>query len=341
VKQLTVHLDGTLRFLPGRPGWPVHHQCDRWWNPLQPTPGKTCVAEAFFIANVSDLTLSSNGTGTLDGSGDAWWGYVQYLIHGENRPRLLSLLNATGVLVEHWRFLQSPYWTFTARDVAGLEIRHCAINNRVNSADSHGPLNLAAFNTDGFDVAGRDIYIHHSTVWNQDDCFTIQPMDRSGVNAQCTENILIEDVNASGLGLTVGAVRPSLNHSCVRNVTFRRARMHHTFKGIYMKSQWSDQPGATAEISNVLYEDIQMDGPTQVRAQPPVYPGYPSWQSCNVRSFPEKNAVVFRFCFGDRATSVPCPTRLPCGARDHGTWSKLKGPPANDLPNNVACSPPH
>ena len=59
---------------------------------------------------------------------------------------------------------QSPYWTFTARDVARLEVRGCAIDNRVNHADEHGPLNLAAFNTDGFDVAGRDIYIHHRQV---------------------------------------------------------------------------------------------------------------------------------------------------------------------------------
>ena len=41
--------------------------------------------------------------------------------------------------------------------------------------------------------------------------------------------------------------------------------MHHTFKGIYIKSQWSDEPSATAEISNVLYEDVIMDGPTQAR----------------------------------------------------------------------------
>ena len=109
IASLTLHLDGTLRFLPGRTGWPVHESawCQKWWNPVQPAPGKECVAEAIFLANVRGLTLTSNGTGTLYGSGEAWWGYLRYLIHRENRPRLFSLVNATDVLVENWSFLQA------------------------------------------------------------------------------------------------------------------------------------------------------------------------------------------------------------------------------------------
>ena len=117
-------------------------------------------------------------------------------------------------------------------------------------------------------------------------------MGRSGLNAQCTENVLVEHVVASGLGLTVGpphhcataasplrhrrltsecylpylagAVRPHPNHSCVRNVTFRYATMHHTFKGIYVKSQYSDDPTASGEITNLRYEHLLMESPTQV-----------------------------------------------------------------------------
>jgi polygalacturonase len=262
VHGVELRLDGTLRFLPGRNGWPTTHKCN--WNPLQPTHVKTCVQEAFFIANSSSIRLTSSQVGTMDGSGSSWWGFINYAIHGENRPRLLSIYNTTDILVEKWRFEQSAYWTFTALDVARLEISHCAIDNRVNDHDEHGLLNLQALNTDGFDVAGRDIYIHDSTVWNQDDCFTIQPMDAAGHNARCTENVLIERVNASGLGLTVGAVRPTPHHNCVRNVTFRHARMHHTYKGIYIKSQHSTEANASAEITNILYENIVMEQPEQV-----------------------------------------------------------------------------
>ena len=144
------------------------------------------------------------------------------------------------------------------------EIGHCAIDNRENADDSHDVLNLDALNTDGFDVAGRDIHIHDCVVWNQDDCFTIQPLDSTAYNSQCTENVLVENVEASGLGLTVGAVHPTRAHNCVRNVTFRNATMHHTFKGIYVKSGSSSDALASGEITNIRYEDILMDTPSQV-----------------------------------------------------------------------------
>ena len=195
---VTIQLDGTLKFLPGRKGWPTQ-DCSKGGNPLQPKKNGTCVEEAFFIANSTGITLTSTGTGTLYGNGDSWWGYIQYLIHGEDRPRLLSIVNATDIKVQNWHFLQSPYWTFTAYDVARLEISHCAIDNRITKDDSHGIWNLDAFNTDGFDVAGRDIHIHDCTVWNQDDCFTIQPLDSTAHNAKCTENVVVEDVTASGV----------------------------------------------------------------------------------------------------------------------------------------------
>ena len=259
----TIVLDGTLKFLPGRSKWPVQ-DCAKGGNPLQPKKNGTCVQECIFFANMTGLKLTSSGEGTLHGNGQSWWGYIKYLVYKENRPRLFSIVNATDILVERWNFLQSPYWTFTAYDVADMEISHCNIDNRVNGDDSHDISNLDAFNTDGFDFAGRNIHIHDVNVWNQDDCATVQPIGKSGFNAQCTENILIERINASGLGLTVGAVHPSRDHNCVRNVTFRDARMHHTFKGIYVKSGSSFDPEASGEISNILYENIVMDAPTQV-----------------------------------------------------------------------------
>eukprot|EP00931_Biecheleriopsis_adriatica_P088848 TRINITY_DN63087_c0_g1_i1.p1 TRINITY_DN63087_c0_g1~~TRINITY_DN63087_c0_g1_i1.p1 ORF type:complete len:477 (-),score=57.00 TRINITY_DN63087_c0_g1_i1:104-1534(-) len=290
---VVIKVDGTLRFLPGRSHWPLQHTCGV--NILQPTQRrKTCVQEAFFVANSSRITFTSNSAGTLDGSGSSWWGYINYARFGEDRPRLLSISNATDILVERWHFVNSAYWTFTALDVARMEIRYCSIDNRVNNDDFHGPKNLGAFNTDGFDFAGRDIYIHHCSVWNQDDCFTVQPLDASGdfQNANCTENVLVEDVSASGLGLTVGAVRPTKHHNCVRNVTFRRALMHHTFKGIYIKSQNTEDAAASGEISNILYEDVIMEAPTQV----PIWIGpaqeEDSYKACSL-AWPE---VPFASC---------------------------------------------
>ena len=33
--------------------------------------------------------------------------------------------------------------------------------------DNHNVIDLTAFNTDGFDVSGRNVWIHDCTVWNQ------------------------------------------------------------------------------------------------------------------------------------------------------------------------------
>ena len=33
--------------------------------------------------------------------------------------------------------------------------------------DNHNVVDLTAFNTDGFDVSGRNVWIHDCTVWNQ------------------------------------------------------------------------------------------------------------------------------------------------------------------------------
>jgi len=103
---------------------------------------------------------------------------------------------------------------------------------------------LSAFNTDGFDLSGcHNVWIHDSSVWNQDDCFDVK---------DGTSDVLIERVNASGFGLTIGSIA-----SNVDNVTFRDSYMHHTHKGIYLKFRG---PGL---VSNILYENIVMDQPEQ------------------------------------------------------------------------------
>ena len=103
----------------------------------------------------------------------------------------------------------------------------------------------------------------HSCESNHDDC-TVNGKQMCSHNAHCTENVLVEDVSASGLGLTVGANHPTRGHNCIRNVTFRRARMPKTFKGIYVKSGSSTDPLASGEMTGITYEDVDMDAPSQV-----------------------------------------------------------------------------
>eukprot|EP00958_Prasinococcus_capsulatus_P017696 scaffold2017_cov387-Prasinococcus_capsulatus_cf.AAC.2 len=157
------------------------------------------------------------------------------------------------------RVQDSPYWSFWANDVDTLEVRHAAVDVRRNAARQHDLYNLQAFNTDGFDVAGRaptttaersrgeqtgrarltrkaccaagrHVWIHDCSVWNDDDSVCVKELGREGQQAQCSEHILVERVAASGLGLSVGSVGASADHHCVRNVTFRDCTMRDTYK---------------------------------------------------------------------------------------------------------------
>ena len=109
----------------------------------------------------------------------------------------------------------------------------------------HTGIDLTAFNTDGFDFGDTDgIYVHHSEVWNQDDCVCLKDN---------TKNAVVEHVSASGLGLTIGSIGDSYS----LNVTFRDCVMRDTVKGLYLKFRGG---GDNALIQDITYENIAVSG---------------------------------------------------------------------------------
>lgn len=232
LNSVTIQLDGTIRF-SGDPGQAEEEYIRRW--PRINKHVRACME----FNNLVNVSFTSSGIGTLDGAGEKWWGIpgVGYLLRTENRPRLIAIQGSKSILVEHIFFLNSPYWTFWAPDVDGLEVRYCSIDVRRTAYDGHGVIDLTAFNTDGFDVTGNNVWIHDCSVWNQDDCFCVK---------DSSANMVFERINASGFGLTIG----SISNSHVRNITFRDARMHKTSKGIYMKF-----------LGDGLIEDVKIQPP--------------------------------------------------------------------------------
>ena len=249
---LTLSIDGTIVVSGNIKHWPRRGEGPN-----------SRVMEFFEFTDMVDFTITSSqtaspgarganagrdGIGMIDGNGPKWWGIpgIGYLLRGENRPRLLRIRKSTNVKVERIFFRNPPYWT-TFMHANGLEVRDCKIEAWRVSRTSHSIIDMTAFNTDGFDVSGNNIWIHDCSVWNQDDSFCIKDN---------TTNVVIENINASGIGLTIGSIA-----SRVDNITFRNANMFHTYKGIYMKFR------GAGTISNVLYENIVMDEPEQ----------YPIW----------------------------------------------------------------
>jgi len=116
-------------------------------------------------------------------------------------------------------------------------------------------------NTDGIDPSGTDIWIHDCVVYNDDDSIAVKPSQKGDWAGDCTENVLIENMVLSGFGASIGSVPPSTNHNCVRNITFRNLSMPRTGKGIYVKSNPQCEEGSTGEITDITYEDVNMDQP--------------------------------------------------------------------------------
>ena len=55
----------------------------------------------------------------------------------------------------------------------------------------HDVVDMTAFNTDGFDFTGQDIYLHDAEVWNQDDCVAVK---------DGSKNVLVERVSGVPCG---------------------------------------------------------------------------------------------------------------------------------------------
>eukprot|EP01035_Chromulina_nebulosa_P018039 gene18039-23681_t len=243
---VTFIIDGTLFFSDDRQSWPNNNE------------GR--VLDCITFVNITSVTFTSNGIGTLNGHGRNWWDYVYGIVrlsglgalNNDNRPRLFHIIGSKDIIVEKLLFKNSPYWSFYSENSDGLIVRYSTVDVRRDNKDVHDIYDLTAFNTDGFDVTGKNVYMHDLVIWNQDDCISVK---------DGSENMLFERITASGLGLVIG----SIGQSRVNNITFRNSVLNHSFKGIYLKTRWYDAVsiGETVIISNILYENITINEPEQ------------------------------------------------------------------------------
>jgi len=206
--------------------------------------------------NQIDYDYGSRKRGILDGHGSDYWGvpFIGYVQLIEFRPDLLVMNRTSNVLIEYLILRDSGLYTMYLLDVDNLKVRYTSIVARRTNDDGHSLLDLSAFNTDGIDVSGNNVYMHDVDIWNQDDCIAV----KDSFLAEST-NMLFERITASGLGLVVG----SIGGTTVRNITFRDSFLYKTYKGIYMKfrhDEYRDTPGL---VENILFENITLYEPEQ------------------------------------------------------------------------------
>jgi len=218
----------------------------------------------FFFLECDNITLTSNEhRGVLDGQGPQWWGFplVGYLQLQEFRPTIMHFNTSSNILIEKLIFQDAPLYNLYMSDVNGVEIRDMSIVARRTHRDGHGLFDLSAFNTDGIDIAGHNVWVHDVDIWNQDDCIAVK--DNYNGN-RISSNMTFERIHASGLGFTIG----SIGGSTVRNITFKDSYLYKSYKGIYLKfrdfqhDKW-DNSNRTGLIEDILFQNVTMESPEQ------------------------------------------------------------------------------
>ena len=113
----------------------------------------------FLSAPKGTTNLTIRGAGTIDGAGEQWYGH-----NSSARPHMLTLPNATHVLLEDFLMLNSP--DFHA-ELHGSHYRIFGV--RIRSP----PFDIAP-NTDGIDIQGVDFHIRGVDVENGDDSICVK-----------------------------------------------------------------------------------------------------------------------------------------------------------------------
>mmetsp|Transcript_129165 Transcript_129165/g.287915 ORF Transcript_129165/g.287915 Transcript_129165/m.287915 type:complete len:486 (-) Transcript_129165:257-1714(-) len=250
LSDVIIQIDGTLEF------------AGLWYAPapdVWPRTGSSTYQQyntpmaAMYFEDCSNITFTSSGQGTLDGGGSQWWGLpgIGYLVHMEYRPILLEIESSTNILIENMFLKDSPKYHCYLSRVVNVEVRNTRVEayRRVpeGTPTDHNLYQLTAFNTDGFDVNGNNIWIHDTYIWVQDDCIAIKSH-----NDFPSTDMVFERLTASGIGLSIGGF--SGTKVVGPNITWRNIYMPNTYNGIYIKII-----GDAPTVTGVTYENITIE----------------------------------------------------------------------------------
>ena len=234
-----------------------------------------------------------DGGGSVDGQG-YWWWWDTIVTTRDDRPMIIHCEGGRDVSIANVTLIDAPYYHVLLRDMVGVHIEHTSVIvhvekqqellTRAGHWDHVGGVPTFPLNTDGFDVAGRDVVIENVYVQNFDDAVAIKPANGHFKNAQCSSNILIRNAEVSySVGLSIGSVPPADGHNCVNGVVFDSVIMTNAIKAMYVKTN----PGTdgTGEITNVTYSNIQVKNafwyPIWVGPQQQDQPGNNSNTGCS------------------------------------------------------------
>lgn len=249
LENITFIFDGTFILHNNISAWPMKSE-DEYINAID-------------IRNSNNIIIT--GKGTIDGQGFSWWSDFLHGLIPRRRPTMIQIQDSTNILIEHLTLLNSPRFNIYADNVLHFEAKYLTIwvdiQKQQQISESLSSF-MFPFNTDGVDLIGQDVYLHHLNISNYDDSVAIkpsrvtnQPLENRSMN--CSQDILVEKVNIfRGVGLSIGSVSSS-KQNCVRNVVFKDIQAEQPLKLIYIKTGGLDEASKPlALIENITYSNI-------------------------------------------------------------------------------------
>lgn len=225
-------------------------------------------APPIYANNAENIAIT--GEGTLDGQGEAWWGFsssasiaklytmgeknlpveqrVFGTIQGGLRPSFIEFVNCNRVAISGVSIVKGPMWT-----IHPLYSQNIIIKD-VNIDTAPGP------STDGIVIdSSRNVLVDGATLSTGDDAIVIKSgRDNDGrkIN-QASENIVLQNIavtDAHGAISLGSEMSGNIRNVLAQNVTIKNAQY-----GFRVKS--NQQRGGTAE--NIWVKNVQINSLSQ------------------------------------------------------------------------------
>lgn len=236
----------TVKLDPGATLQAVTNQADFMKIPGNWLDAKSSGDFVPFISGKDLTDAGFAGGGTIDGSGQVWWGEAEKArrkVSGYTlpRPNLLVLQRCKDVHLENITLENSPKFHFVPDDCDGV-----VVSNVTVLAPAH------AANTDGIDPSDcRNVLITRCRIDTGDDNVAIKAGHKIAGREFASEDILVSDCTfLHGHGMSIG----SETLGGVRNVTVTNCVFDGTENGIRIKSQ----RGKGGLVEDIKYYDIRM-----------------------------------------------------------------------------------
>lgn len=216
-------------------------------------------ATTFWFLSGENIHL--HGPGTIDGNGQIWWDtYATSKNSGVAggssttfaRPIPLTVGNATNVVVENLRIVQSPFWHQFCYQSKNVVYQNLHISS-VSANASH-----PTANSDAIDIyRSSQVSIRNWVVDNDDDCVSFKPN---------STDISVQDLFCRGShGISVGSLGQYKNETdIVQNVYVNNITMLNAQNGARIKvfpdnpNPNSVQGGGIGHVRNITFSNFEV-----------------------------------------------------------------------------------